>query len=134
MVWISSSAVKAFSDDTLNRVLKIKLDVGSLLPDVVLVDLAGPGLKLVFAEVVATDGPVTEQRKADLLELLAASPAAYEPEDAVFVTAYRDRGGRPAARAVQALAWGSFAWFMSEPDKLVQFHDGPPRRLGTLLP
>ncbi len=70
VVWISSSAVKAFSDDTLNRVLKIKLNVGSLLPDVVLVDLAGPGLKLVFVEVVATDGPVTERRRARLLTLL----------------------------------------------------------------
>ena len=52
----------------------------------------------------------------------------------MFVTAYRDRGARPAARAVQALAWGSFAWFMSEPDRLMQLHDGPPRLLKMLLP
>lgn len=134
VVWISSSAVKAFSDDRLNRVLKVKLDVASLLPDVVLVDLERPSLKLVFVEVVATDGPVTEQRKAGLLELLAASPMGYAPGDALFVTAYRDRGARPVSKAMQDLAWGSFAWFMSEPDNLMQLHDGLPRLLKALLP
>ena len=134
VVWISDSAVKKFSDDKLNKVLKIKLDVARLLPDVVLADLAKPGLKLVFVEVVSTDGPVTEQRKAGILELLAASPMGYTPEDAVFVTAYRDRGARPVPKAIRELAWGSFAWFMSEPDNLVQLHDVPPRQLKELLP
>jgi hypothetical protein len=134
VVWISDSAIKKFSDDKLNQVLQIKLDVASLLPDVVLVDLARPGLKLVFVEVVSTDGTVTEQRKADILKLLAASPMGYKPEDAVFVTAYRDRGSKPVPKALRELAWNSFAWFMSEPDHLVQMHDGPPRLLKGLLP
>lgn len=134
VVWISDSAVKQFSDDKLNEVLRIKLDVASLLPDVVLVDLARPNLKLVFVEVVSTDGTVTEQRKAGILKLLAASPMGYMPEDALFVTAYRDRGARPVPKALRELAWNSFAWFMSEPDHLVQMHDGPPRLLKTLVP
>jgi hypothetical protein len=134
VVWISDSAVKKFSDDKLNQVLKIKLDVASLLPDVVLVDLVKPGLKLVFIEIVSSDGPVTEQRKAGILRLLAASPMGYTPEDAVFVTAYRDRGAKPVPKALRELAWGSFAWFMSEPDNLVQLHEGPPRQLKGLLP
>ncbi len=134
VVWISDSAVKKFSDDKLNQVLKIKLDVASLLPDVVLVDLIKPGLKLVFIEIVSSDGPVTEQRKAGILQLLAASPMGYTPEDAVFVTAYRDRGAKPVPKALRELAWGSFAWFMSEPDNLVQLHEGPPRQLKGLLP
>lgn len=134
VVWISDSAVKKFSDDKLNHVLRIKLDIASLLPDVVLVDLAKPGLKLVFVEVVSTDGPMTEQRKAGILELLAASPMGYKPEDAVFVTAYRDRGAKPVPKAIRELAWGSFAWFMSEPGNLLQFHNGPPRLLKGLIP
>ena len=134
VVWISDSAIKKFSDDKLNEVLKIKLDVANLLPDVVLVDLSKPGLTLVFIEIVSTDGPVTEQRKAGILELLAASPMGYRPADAVFVTAYRDRGAKPVPKAIRELAWGSFAWFMSEPDHLVQLHDGPPRPLKGLLP
>lgn len=104
VVWISDSAVKKFSDDKLNQVLKIKLDIASLLPDVVLVDLVKPGLKLVFVEIVSSDGPVTEQRKAGILELLAASPMGYTPEDAVFVTAYRDRGAKPVPKAIRELA------------------------------
>lgn len=133
VVWISDSAVKKFSDDRLDRILRIKLDVASVLPDVVLVDLAPPMLKLVFIEVVATDGAVTEQRKRDFLALLAASPTGYEPRDAVFVTAYRDRSATPVRKAMRELAWGSFAWFMSEPDHLVQMHDQPTRFLNELL-
>ncbi|MGD0108231.1 MAG: BsuBI/PstI family type II restriction endonuclease [Rhodopila sp.] len=133
VVWISDSAIKRFSDDRLNQVLQIKLDAASLLPDVILVDRAPPGLKLVFVEVVSTDGTVTEQRKADILKLLAASAMGYEPEDAIFVTAYRDRGSRPVPKALRELAWNSFAWFMSEPDHLVQLHNGPPRLLSQLI-
>jgi hypothetical protein len=70
----------------------------------VLVDLVKPGLKLVFVEIVSSDGPVTEQRKAGILELLAASPMGYTPEDAVFVTAYRDRGAKPVPKAIRELA------------------------------
>jgi hypothetical protein len=134
VVWISDSAIKRFSDDRLNQVLKIKLDVASLLPDVVLVDRAPPKLKLIFVEIVATDGPINEQRKQGILSLLAESPMDWKPEDAFFVTAYRDRGSRPATRAPRELAWGSFAWFMSEPDNLMQLHDGPPRLLNLLRP
>ena len=52
----------------------------------------------------------------------------------VFVTAYRDRGAKPVPKAIRELAWGSFAWFMSEPDNLVQLHDAPPRQLKGLFP
>ncbi len=140
VAWISDSANKRpFRDDSLERALGIKLDAATLLPDVVLVDLDPPGrpggVLLVFVEVVASDGPVTEQRQRALLDLMAASPRAYPPEDAAFVTAYMDRGSDPARRTLPALAWRSFAWFVSEPDKLVQMHDGSTaaRKLAALL-
>jgi hypothetical protein len=90
---------------------------------------------IVFVEVVASDGPVTEQRRRALLDLIASAPRAYRPEDAAFVTAYMDRGADPARRTMPALAWRSFAWFVSEPDKLVQMHDGSTaaRKLAALL-
>ena len=90
---------------------------------------------LVFVEVVASDGPVTEQRRKALLDLIAASPRGYRPEHAAFVTAYMDRGGDPARRTMPSLAWRSFAWFVSEPDKLVQLHDGTTamKKLAALL-
>lgn len=140
VAWISDSASKApFRNAPLEKALGISLDAATLLPDVVLVDLDPPGrageVLLVFVEVVASDGPVTEQRQSALLELIASSPRAYRPEHAAFVTAYMDRGADPARRTLPRLAWGSFAWFVSEPDRLVQLHDGSTaaRKLAELL-
>lgn len=104
-----------------------------------LVDIDPPGrageVLIVFVEAVASDGPVTEQRQRALLDWIAAAPRAYRPEDAAFVTAYGDRGADPVRRTMPALAWRSFAWFVSEPNKLVQMHDGSTaaRKLAALL-
>lgn len=140
VAWVSDSASKQpFRDAPLERALGITLDAATLLPDVVLVDLDPPGrpgeVLLVFVEVVASDGPVTEGRQRALLDLIAASPRRYRPEDAAFVTAYMDRGGDPARRTMPALAWRSFAWFVSEPERLVQLHDGSTaaKKLAALL-
>ncbi len=132
LVWMSDSTKKIFSDDKLNDVLKITLDVATLLPDVILVDMSPPKLKLVFVEVVSTDGAITEQRKQQFLKLLSESPVGYQPGDALFVTAYADRGARPVAKAMRELAWDTFAWFKSEPDYVVQFRRAhPPVALST---
>jgi hypothetical protein len=101
VAWISDSASKApFRNAPLEKALQITLDKAEMLPDVVLVDIDPPGrpgaVLLVFVEVVASDGPVTEQRRAAILELIAASPRKYRPNDAVFVTAYADRAAGPA--------------------------------------
>jgi hypothetical protein len=140
VAWISDSASKTpFRDAPLEKALGITLDAATLLPDVVLVDLDPPGrpgeVLLVFVEVVASDGPVTEQRQRAILNLIGAAPHPYRPEDAAFVTAYADRGTDPARRTMASLAWRSFAWFVSEPDMLLQLHDGSTaaRKLGALL-
>lgn len=140
VAWISDSANKRpFRDAPLEHALQISLDAAQLLPDVVLVDLDPPGrpgrVLIVFVEVVASDGPVTAQRQRALLDLLAASPRGYQDDDAAFVTAYLDRSADPARRTLPSLAWRSFAWFASEPDRLMQFHDGSTaaRKLAALL-
>jgi hypothetical protein len=129
VLWVSDSATKRpFRDAPLERALQITLNASELLPDVVLVDLApsgrGSAVLIVFVEVVASDGPLTEQRQRALLDLLAASRRQYLPTDAAFVTAYLDRRGDAARRTLPSLAWRSFAWFASEPDCLLQLHDG----------
>jgi hypothetical protein len=140
VVWVSDSATKRpYRDAPLESALQITLDVAQLLPDVVLVDLSPPGrdgkVLIVFVEVVASDGPVTEQRKQALLDLIGRSPRGYRPDDAAFVTAYSDRSAAPARRTLPTLAWRSFAWFVSEPDYLVQLHDQTTasRKLAALL-
>lgn len=138
VAWISDSASKApFRNAPLEKALQITLDKAELLPDIVLVDINPPGrpgtVLLVFVEVVASDGPVTEQRRKAILDLIATSPRKYRPDDAVFVTAYADRAAGPARRTMHALAWRSFAWFLSDPERLIQLHDGPPRPISSLV-
>ena len=137
VVWISDSREKVYRDDRLAKAMQIKLDAAQLLPDVILVDLDPSGrsgsLLVVFVEVVYSDGPVDQGRQTQLWELLAASPRNYKPQDAAFVTVYTDRSSRPAARSTRELAWRSFAWFVSEPEHIVQFHDSPPRQLASLI-
>ncbi len=140
VVWISDSGSKRpFRDTSLESAMGISLDAATLLPDVVLVDLAPPGrpgqILIVFVEVVASDGPITEARRRAILDLLARGPRSYSPDDAAFVTAYLDRGSDAARRTLHTLAWGSFAWFVSEPQKLIQMHDDATAgfRLAALL-
>ena len=140
VAWVSDNANKRpFRNAPLEHALQISLDAADLLPDLVLVDLDPPGrpgkVLIVFVEVVALDGPMTAQRQAALLDLLASSPRRYDPGDAAFVTAYLDRNADPVRRTLPSLAWRSFAWFASEPDRLMQLHDGATasRRLAALL-
>lgn len=137
VIWISDSRIKVFHDDRLVKQLDLTIDVARVLPDVILVDtepVGRPGkLLIVFIEVVFSDGAIDESRKAEFLKILAASKHNFTTDDAAFVTVYEDRGSRPAARAPRELAWGSFAWFVSEPDALVQFHADNRRSLSALL-
>ena len=73
-------------------------------------------------EVVATDGPITEARRGALLGM--AEAAGLKPAQIAFVTAFQDRDTSAFKKAVPNLAWGSFAWFVSEPNQLVQLRDG----------
>jgi hypothetical protein len=87
------------------------------LPDVVLVDLAGNEPLLVFVEIVATDGPVTERRRDAILRQTDA--AGFHRSRVAFLTAYEDRGSDAFRRTISSVVWGSFVWFASEPDKLL---------------
>jgi hypothetical protein len=81
-----------------------------------------PGPLLVFVETVATDGAVTAERKEALLRI--ATTAGYRPQHVAFVTAYQDRGSSGFKKTVSRLAWGSFAWFATEPDHLLVQYEG----------
>jgi len=70
---------------------------------------------------VATDGPVNERRKEALLALVAKG--GFPTEHVAFLTAYLDRSAAPFRKTVDSLAWGSYAWFASEPEKLIIFSD-----------
>jgi hypothetical protein len=78
---------------------------------------------LVFIEAVATDGPINDLRKTALSRI--AQEAGFQSEHVAFVTAYLDRGAQPFKKTVGGLAWGTYAWFASEPDKLMMLSAGP---------
>ena len=92
------------------------------LPDLILVDLGPKHPLIVFIEVVATDGAVTARRQEALFEL--TDKGGFKRSQVAFVTAYADRESAGFKKTVTGLAWGSFAWFMSEPDKIFMLRDG----------
>jgi hypothetical protein len=123
VVLLSESQAKIISrDEQLISRLRLRIEAGGHLPDVLLVDLGPTEPLLVFVEAVFTDGAVTAERKAALLRI--ATDAGFRHEHVAFVTAYADRGAPGFKKTVSRLAWGSFAWFASEPDHLVEQHEG----------
>ncbi|WP_428942163.1 BsuBI/PstI family type II restriction endonuclease [Xanthomonas oryzae pv. oryzicola] len=126
VLWISESGNKVVaSDDALMKALGIKIDQSKTLPDIILVDLeAGSAgnqdLLVVFVEVVATDGPITRERKVALMSL--ALEAGFNEKSLAFLTAYQDRGKSVFRKGVSEIAWGSYIWFASEPENLIEFH------------
>jgi hypothetical protein len=92
------------------------------LPDLILVDLAPQHPLLVFVEVVATDGAITERRQEAIYKL--TDVAGFPRSQVAFLTAYQDRGSAGFKKTVSQLAWGSFAWFSSEPDHILVMRDG----------
>ena len=72
---------------------------------------------LVFIEVVATDGGITRARRDALLDI--TKEAGFDPKQVAFLTAFLDRRAGSYRKLASELAWGSFAWFVSEPDKII---------------
>lgn len=134
VLWLSESGNKVVaSDDKLAQSIGLKIEADKNLPDIILVDLAPTDPLLVFIEVVATDGAVTERRQEALYALTDA--AGFKRKQVAFVTAYRDRESAGFRKTVSGLAWDSFAWFVSEPEHIVFLRDGgeSPATLASLV-
>jgi len=131
VVFLSESRNKVVSrDDELATAIGLHIKAEKNLPDIILADLGPKHPLLVFVEVVATDGPVTNERKQALTEL--AESAGFPPEHVVFATAYLDRSDGAFKKTVDALAWGSFVWFASESTHLIRLYEGKQNAVKTL--
>jgi hypothetical protein len=120
VLFLSESGNKVVArDDELARSIGLAIQADRNLPDTILVDLGPTHPLLVFVEVVATDGPISERRKEALEALVAET--GFPAEHVAFVTAYLDRSAGPFKKTVDSLAWGSYAWFAAEPERLVVF-------------
>ena len=120
VVWLSESKNRVVSrDDALAQELGLKIEPERNLPDLILVDLGPETPLLVFVEIVATSGEIGELRKSLLMKV--ATEAGFSSKHVTFLTAYEDRDARPFKSMIGSLAWDSFAWFVTEPDQIVQF-------------
>lgn len=120
VLFVSESGAKVVARyDEMARKIGLNIQADKNLPDVILADIAGDHPLLVFVEVVATDGPINDRRKAALAAL--AAEAGFPVEHVAYVTAFLDRSGSPFKKVVDGLAWGSYAWFAAEPERLVAF-------------
>jgi hypothetical protein len=125
VLWISESGKKVIQrDDELAQSLGLRIETDKLLPDTILVDLAPTEPLLLFVEAVATDGPITEARRAAFIDLV--NRAGFRERQVAFVTAFQDRDARSFKKAVPNLAWGSFAWCVSEPEHLIALDGTSP--------
>jgi hypothetical protein len=122
VLWLSTSDAKVtFVDDAIAKTIGLEIEADKNLPDLILADLGTPNPLLIFVEVVASDGPISDRRKEALYEI--SDKAGFDRSHIAFVTAYKDRQVQPFRKTVPELAWGSFAWFMSEPDNLIFLSD-----------
>lgn len=123
VIWLSESRNQVVTrDDRLARDIGLVIEPDKNLPDLILVDLDPVEPILMFVEVVATAGPVTEGRQAALMAI--ATEAGFGEGQVAFLTAYSDRDASAFKGSMSELAWRSFAWFMSEPDHIVALHSG----------
>lgn len=132
VLWLSESGNKVVArDEGLAHALGLKIDASKALPDIILVDLGddrtGADMLVVFVEVVATDGPISRERKITLTRL--AIDAGFSEKHLAFLTAFKDRSATSFRKAIPELAWGSYAWFASEPEHLIDLKDGAPVKL-----
>ena len=134
VLWLSESGNRVVArDDELAAAIGLRIEADRNLPDIILADLGPADPLIVFIEVVATDGAVTPRRQEALLAL--TDEAGFSRGQVAFLTAYQDRESAGFRKTVSGLAWGSFAWFVSEPDNIVILRDGAasPARLADLL-
>ncbi len=126
VLWISGSDKKVWPQlEKAAASVGLRFSAGNELPDLILADLAQDApVRLVFCEVVATDGPVTQARKDALMKIVGRTDI---PESAIeFLSAFEDRSAGPFRKTFGSLAREGIVWFRSEPDLLVRLSRLPP--------
>lgn len=119
VVHVSTSERKSFQELSGEAGdIDLHLSSSAELPDVVAADTGHKdGLRLVFIEVVHSDGPITELRKQILLKI--AADAGIPEKHVRMVTAFEDRNASPFKKRISEIARGSDVWFRSEPELIM---------------
>jgi hypothetical protein len=134
VLWLSESGNKIVArDDQVAHAIGLKIESDKNLPELILADLGPSEPLIIFVEVVATDGAITPRRQDAIYAITDA--AGFHRSQIAFLTAYLDRDSAGFRKTIAALAWNSFAWFVSEPENIVILRDGgiSPARLSDLV-
>lgn len=134
VLWLSESGNKVVvRDDAIANAIGLKIEADKNLPDLILADLDHANPIILFIEVVATDGAITQRRREAIHSITDA--AGFDRKQIAFLTAYQDRQSAGFKKTVAQLSWGSFAWFVSEPRQLLMLHEGTieANSLGSLM-
>jgi hypothetical protein len=104
--------------------LGLTIDTSTLLPDALLVDIGPRPADFWIVEAVATDGPVDDVRKKQLLDW--AAEQRIPEESCRFLTAFVSRNHAAARRRLKDLATGTFAFYADEPNRELSWYELDP--------
>lgn len=123
VLWLSESGNKEpIRDVELAKKIGIEINAAEELPDIIIVDLDSNGLSLLFIEVVATDGAITNRRKEALFKI--TDKAMFKRSDIIFLTAYKDRNSPAFKKTISEVTWNSLVWFASDPCNIFVLKEG----------
>lgn len=124
VVAINEPGAKAWAEDTATLAAAgIGINVSSVLPDAIIVDIGTKPPTFWIVEAVASDGEVNEDRKADLLAW--AADQYIDPNRCEFVSAFTSRNGAPARKRLKDIASGTYVWFLDEPTHELAWYELP---------
>jgi len=112
--------------------LGIRVDVSDLLPDALLADVGVYPVRFWVVEAVATDGPVTEERRQDLIEW--AGRQNLDPTHLEFLSVFPSRADPTIRRRLKDLGYNTHAWFLDEPDYELVWRELPTHHLASVTP
>ena len=122
VVAISEPGAKAWAQDTKTLAAAgISINVSSVLPDAIIVDIGAKPPEFWIIEAVATDGEIDEDSKSALLAW--AADQYIDPAHCQFMSAFSSRHHPAARRRLKDLAVGTFAWFLDEPGRELAWYD-----------
>lgn len=122
VVAISQSKRKIdVADEELLRDLGLTIEASKLLPDALLFD--GAAGRFWFVEAVATDGEIHESRRRELLGW--AQRYGIPATRCGFVSGFLSRAHDAYRRRGARLAWGTCAWFLDEPERILHLDTLP---------
>lgn len=109
------------ADSSTLNAIGLNINVSTLLPDALLIDLATQPATFWLVEAVASDGPIDEDRKRAFLRW--ADDQRIPVDSCRFLTAFASRHSASARRRLKDLAVNTYAWYADEPFRELAWYE-----------